>query len=190
MNLKQLKKEISKIKIRWEDKDRVREKLLVLGRKVIRLSGKAIKFIHNGNLTKAGELIEEAKSLNLAARKLSREYSDLYYNYTKNAQKELVEAVALISILTDRNIPTRDELKVECTAYANGLGEVIGELRRYVLNCLNEGQSEKAQQIFDLMQEIFNILTTLNVFPSKINGGFRRTIDVARNLIVKTKEYF
>ena len=71
-------------------------------------------------------------------------------------------------------------------AYLNGLGEAVGELRRYVLDQLRHGKFADCEVFLGYMHDIYALLTTVD-FPDAITGGLRRTTDAARGILEKTR---
>jgi len=115
------------------------------------------------------------------------DYADLYYaGYTQDALKELAEANITYALITDRPLPDPDELGVEYAAYLNGLGEAAGELRRHVLDLIRHGELERGEEILSMMDDIYGVLVTID-FPNAITGGLRRTTDMVRGVLERTR---
>ncbi len=83
-------------------------------------------------------------------------------------------------------LPPPEDLGVEDSAYLNALGEMIGELRRHVLDCLRRGRLERAEVYLEVMDETLGFLVTVD-YPDALTGGLRRTADVARSLVERTR---
>ncbi|MDX1378882.1 MAG: haloacid dehalogenase, partial [Anaerolineales bacterium] len=81
---------------------------------------------------------------------------------------------------------TPEELGVDDATYLNGLAEVVGELRRRILDILRSGYSQEAERLLNHMDDIYSILVTMD-FPDAITHGLRRQTDLARNLVEKTR---
>ena len=82
--------------------------------------------------------------------------------------------------------PDSEELRVEEATYLNGLAEVVGELRRRILDILRSGYSEEAERLLTYMDEIYSVLVTID-YPDAITNGLRRQTDLARGIIEKTR---
>jgi translin len=67
-----------------------------------------------------------------------------------------------------------------------GLGEVAGELRRRVLDLLRGDDFTQAEQMLEVMDEIYGLLVTLD-FPSAITNNLRRTTDMVRGVTERTR---
>ena len=66
------------------------------------------------------------------------------------------------------------------------MGEVVGELRRYLLDGLRQGNLSRAEELLSDMDSIYEILVTMD-FPDAITGGLRRTTDMVRGILEKTR---
>ena len=83
-------------------------------------------------------------------------------------------------------LPCPGPLKVEYSAYLNGLGEAVGELRRYLLDRLREGDVAASEACLEAMDEIFGLLVTFD-YPDAMTGGLRRTTDAVRGILERTR---
>jgi len=114
-------------------------------------------------------------------------YPDLFYaGYTQDALKEFVEANVTCALIQNQPLQTPEELNVEEVTFLNGLAEVVGELRRRILDILRSGYSEEAERLLGYMDEIYSILVTMD-YPDAITNGLRRQTDLARGIIEKTR---
>jgi len=68
----------------------------------------------------------------------------------------------------------------------NGLGEAAGELRRYLLDGMRRGNLSQSEEILGAMDDIYSVLVTMD-FPDAITGGLRRTTDVVRGVLERTR---
>jgi translin len=66
------------------------------------------------------------------------------------------------------------------------MGEAIGELRRHILDLLRRGDLERSEGLMAAMDEIYYLLITMD-YPDAMTGGLRRTTDVARSIIERTR---
>ncbi len=178
---------IDKISRELEEKNETRDVALRRSRNLIRYCARAIRAVHRTEFEDAVELLSTAK---MAARQMVDDlaaYPDLYHaGYTQDALKEYAEANITYALITGRPLPAPDELEVEYAAYLNGLGEAVGELRRHVLDIIRHGQLERGEQILSAMDEIYSVLITID-FPDAITGGLRRTTDMVRGVLERTR---
>ena len=168
-------------------KDKAREKMLPLCREAIRCSSEAIRAIHRQEFKKAEDSLESArKLLDEAGQALADSYELTNTGFLRDSQKEFVEANAVLSIVTGKPLPTPDELGVDSAAYLNGLGEAASELRRYLLDSMRKGDLSKGEELLTAMDDIYSVLITVD-FPDAITGGLRRTTDMLRGVLERTR---
>jgi len=176
-----------KIRTNFEDKSKVRDETLRLSRELIRHCANAIRATHRGEFEKATGLLATAKALASEMVDGVADYADLYHaGYTQDALKEFAEANITYALITDHPLPDPDELGVEYAAYLNGLGEAAGELRRHVLDLIRHGELERGEEILSMMDDIYGVLVTID-FPNAITGGLRRTTDMVRGVLERTR---
>lgn len=169
------------------NRDAAREKMLPLCRDVIRCSGNAIRAIHRQEYQQAKELLDTACGHLLNAQKATADLSELTNTGAlRDAQKELAEAHITLAIVTGQPFPTPDELKIDTAAYLNGMGEAAGEIRRYMLDAIRKGDLSRGEELLTIMDEIYNVLVTVD-FPDAITGGLRRTTDMVRGVLERTR---
>ncbi|MCE4629562.1 MAG: hypothetical protein F7C82_04710 [Desulfurococcales archaeon] len=101
---------------------------------------------------------------------------------------EYVEAIVLYDIVTGKDIPGYEELGIPPTPYLQGLGDVVGELRRLVLEEIRRGSYDKAWEYFEVMEAIYLALRSLDL-PEALAPGVRHKADVARRLTDDTKAF-
>ena len=168
-------------------RDAAREKALPLCREVIRHCGNAIRAVHRQNFDQAKELLQSARNLLSKAEQAVAEYSELSHSgFIRDAQKEFAEGSITLALVTGSRLPDPGELGIEAAAYLNGLGEAVGELRRYLLDSMRKGDLSRGEEILSAMDDIYSILVTID-FPDAITGGLRRTTDMVRGVLERTR---
>jgi translin len=168
-------------------KDKAREKMLPMSREAIRCCSESIRAVHRQEFEKAKELLESARKLIKESEKALAGSSELVNTGSfRDAQKEYVEGCAVLNIVTGKLLPTPDELSVDSAAYLNGLGEAASELRRYLLDSMRKGDISKGEQLLTAMDDIYSVLVTID-FPDAITGGLRRTTDMLRGVLERTR---
>ena len=70
--------------------------------------------------------------------------------------------------------------------YLNGMGEVIGELRRFILDSLRRNETRRCEEYMQKMDDIYSLLVTVD-FPEGVTGGLRRTTDAMRSIVERTR---
>ena len=168
-------------------KDAARERALPLCREVIRYCSKAIRAVHRQEFSQAKELLKSARNLLDEIKQTATEYNELSYTgLFRDAQKEFAEGSITLALITGKRFPDPDELRVNHAAYLNGLGEAVGELRRYLLDSLRRGDLSRGEELLSVMDDIYTTLTTMD-FPDAITGGLRHTTDMVRGVLERTR---
>ncbi|WP_410508315.1 haloacid dehalogenase [Methanosarcina hadiensis] len=180
-----------RIRNNLELKDRIREEGLKISREIVRECRTASFALHGKDFEKAGNSIEAAGKALKKLKDRFEGHADIYHaGFVEHAQQEYSEVAVLYSLLKDngkmRNLPSPDDLGVEYAAYLNGLGDVVGELRRHILDLIREESFEKAEVFLEIMENIHAVLMDFD-YPDAITGGLRRKTDVSRSLIEKTR---
>ncbi len=176
-----------RIRADLEKKDAAREKTLPLCRELIRLASITIRAVHRQEYEEAQKLLEEGRQVRAALAAAAGEWGELlYHGFVRDAQKEYTEANAVFALVTGRPLPDPDDLKVDYGAYLNGLGDTVGELRRYILDNMRKGEVSRCEETLTMMDDIYTILVTMD-FPDAITGGLRHTTDQVRGILEKTR---
>lgn len=171
----------------FEGKNSARDAALQRSRTLIRHCATAIRAAHRDERELAKQHLDQAKEIIQALRANLASYPDLYHmGYTQDAFKEYAEASIVFGLLGGEALADPDELGVEYAAYLGGLGEAVGELRRRTLDILRGGHSEVAEQLLEMMDDIYGLLVTVD-FPDAITGNLRRTTDLVRGLVERTR---
>lgn len=181
----------SRIRDNFEAKESIREEGLKISREIVRECRAASFSLHSGDFEKANKSIKKAKSSLEKLEVIFKGHADIYYaGYVEHAQQEYSEVSILRSLLLEdgekKSIPSPDDLRVEYAAYLNGLGDLVGELRRHVLDLIRRDSFEKAEIFLGLMEDIHATLMDFD-YPDAITKGLRRKTDVSRGLIEKTR---
>jgi translin len=177
-----------KIRLYFAAKDAAREKALRLSREIIRYSANAIRAVHRREETNAEQLLSSARSLlKELERDVLRKQNDLVHaGFVHDAQKEFAEASTTLALVTGKPLPGPETLGVSYPAYLNGLGEAVGELRRYLLDSLRRNDLSRCEELLAIMDDIYSVLITMD-FPDGITYGLRRTSDAVRGILEKTR---
>jgi translin len=167
--------------------DAAREKVLPGCREVIRNCSQAIRAVHRQEFDQAALLLKTARSLLDEAQKAAITYSELANTgFLKDAQKEYAEGSVLLAVVGGKPIPSPGSLGVDAAAYLNGLGEAVGELRRYLLDSMRQSDISRGEEMLVIMDDIYGVLVTMD-YPDAITGGLRRTTDMVRGVLEKTR---
>ena len=168
-------------------KDAAREKALPLCREVIRHCSSAIRAVHRQEFEQAKQLLQSARSRLNEVEQTVATYSQLSNTgFIRDAQKEFAEGSITLALVTGEQPPDPDKLGVDAVAYLNGLGEAVGELRRYLLDSMRKGDLSRGEELLSAMDDIYNVLVTLD-FPDAITGGLRHTTDMVHGVLERTR---
>jgi translin len=172
----------------FEAKNSIRDLTLQRSRELIRYCANSIRAIQRGDTTESRELLQIARDIAAEMIAEAQIYPDVYYaGYTQDALKELAEAYLTQAIILEETLPTPEAiLKIDHAAYLNGLAEAAGELRRFALDALRRGEVSRAERILARMDDIYSVLVIVD-FPSAITGGLRRTTDMVRGVLERTR---
>jgi translin len=175
------------IRLSLTAKDAAREKALPVCREAIRFSSISIRAIHRQEFDEARKLLKSAKDLlQQAEQALVDSPEVMNTGFLRDSQKEYAEGSLLLSLVTGELIPDPAALGVDSAAYLNGLGEAVGELRRYLLDSMRRGDLSRGEELLAAMDDIYSVLVTID-YPDAITGGLRRTTDMVRGVLEKTR---
>jgi len=175
------------IRLSFSAKDAAREKVLPLCREAIRHCSQAIRAVHRQEFDQAKGLLQSARNLLDEAKQTITACSELSNTgFFRDAQKEFAEGSITLALVTGEQPPGPGELGIDPAAYLNGLGEAAGELRRYLLDSMRKGDLSRGGELLSAMDDIYNILVTMD-FPDAITGGLRRTTDMVRGVLERTR---
>ena len=183
----ELKTLAEQARVFFSQKHAARERALQLSRSTTQLSSTAIRAVHRNEYDEARGLIRTAGERVAEMKDIQENHPDIYYTgFVQDAQKEYVEANATLAFITGAPLPYPEELGISYGAYLNGLGETIGEMRRYLLDSLRRADVSRCEELLDLMDHVYTELFTMD-FPEAITGGLRRTTDAMRGILERTR---
>lgn len=175
------------VRARLHAKHRAREDALQGSREAIRFAANAIRAAHRGELEGARSLLEQARdALAAAADDAAGQPEIEQAGFLADAQKEYAEAHTTLALIADEAVPGPADLGMPDAPYLNGLAETVGELRRHLLDELRAGGLDRCERLLDAMEDIYALLVTID-FPDGVTGGLRRSTDVARSIIERTR---
>ena len=164
--MQELQTIIDNINQAFEVKTAVRDRTLTRSRELIRHCANAIRATHRGEDEQAQILLNQAREVAAQMLDDAQLYGDIQpAGYT---------------------LPTPEALNVEYAAYLNGLAEAAGELRRFALDALRKGNVPQAEKILSHMDDIYSMLVTVD-FPSAITGNLKRSSDMVRGVLERTR---
>lgn len=155
-----------------------------LSRKIIRKTKTAIHGIHAGQ--RDPELIDSISSDLAGLVEAVAGYPKLVYGTdVESAMMEFAETVIYDYALRGEEIPPYRVLEITPAAWVLGLADSIGELRRDMLDRLMKGNLPEATRIFSKMEELCDVLMTLDIKDSVV--PVRRKQDIARGIMDRSR---
>jgi translin len=175
------------IRKRIDAKSSAREKGLSFSRQAIRHCANSIRATHRAEMDVAQQLMTQARQALDEAQGALGPHPDIYFaGFLQDAEKEYAEARATYALINGTEVPSPEDLGVGDAPYLNGLAEAIGELRRHVLDIMRHGRLERGEELLAAMDDIYFILVSMD-YPDALTGGLRRTTDVARSIMERTR---
>lgn len=183
MNLENIFAEIAEELDKYTE---IRENILNLQRKIVSDCSVAIKNIHRKEYDNYHDKIETIENNLKNLHEMVNKKPGIFFKYLKTAEQEYTEAVCFYRLINEKEIPTKEELGVYGLHYATGMADIVGELRRYVLDNIRNSNVEQLNRMLEIMDEIYTYLFSLD-YPSGLTKDLRHKTDVARKLIEKTR---
>jgi len=182
--VKNLERVISKIEADLDEKDQVREVALKSARAIARMAGNMLRGIHRGMDGKAEMNVLRDEVMRL--KSLLADHPELESaGYVESALQEYAEVGIIMSMLEVDEVPSPGDLGIGNVPYLLGLGDSIGELRRFCLDELKTGKMARANYYLERMEDIFTAIMRFD-YPDAI-VPLRHKQDVARSLLEKTR---
>jgi translin len=170
-----------------EARTATRDQALSQARTLTRYCANAIRAVHREEWPLAQEHLAEARARASQLRENLQDYPELYFSgYTQDALKEFTEASIVYALVKGEALPTPEELGVEYATYLKGLAESAGEMRRRCLDILRGGYSKDTETLLSHMDDIYDLLITMD-YPDAITYGLRRLTDIVRAINERTR---
>ena len=183
MALKNVKSSLKGISKYLQASNASREFLIKNTRDVVILCSHSIIATHNGDLRTARQKIKKAEVI---LKNNQKKAKNNFKKYLVSPEQEFVEAQSFLAIVENKEIPSLKSLKVSEESYILGLLDCIGELKRLVLDNIRNGQLKKANNIFNVMENLYQTLYPFAMYD-KIVREARRKLDVNRALVEETR---
>ena len=178
---------MNKIKLSLEEVNKAREIVISGQRKTIRVCSEAIKSVHRKEFDVADEKIADAKERfkKLATNVKGFKTLECWRGLDDVAQ-ELGEAIIINAIVRYDTIPSVEECQIPYTSYMLATSDVIGELRRFMMDSLRTRKFDEAQRAFDYMEFLYSELMTVD-YTKMLVGPLRTKLDSGRNLVNRSR---
>ncbi len=167
--------DIKSIAVHLTKKQRDFDSVMTLVRDIVRESAQAITMLHNNDVKKALKTINSASKM----MKNLKKFNSVFEYHARQAYQEYAEARIFFEIKQNHEIPSYTKVGVDQESYLMGLMDVMGELKREILEALREGKIKEAEEYFKKMRTIYDSTRSIR-FAEAVLNGFRRKQDVAR----------
>ncbi|MCK4844434.1 MAG: hypothetical protein KAS95_02050 [Candidatus Heimdallarchaeota archaeon] len=175
-----------KIERRLVSLNEIRDDLMRLSRDVVKYSGRSIESFHRKQINQTEQNLEKAENNLIELTKILETEPSFYQLGLVNvALQEYTEAKLLLDIVEKEKFSTVEDLKVTEQTYLLGIADLIGELRRYILEKLLDNEIEDAKSVYNTMKEIYGTFMQID-YGKNLVSDFRRKKDIARVLIERT----
>jgi translin len=170
-----------------EETHLAREEGLARSRETIRACSLAIRAIHRKRPEDVARQLADAEQKLRGAQRALQPFPRLAaMGFLHDAEKEYAEARLTQALIDGDPLPGHDDLRVGVAAWLNGLTEAASELRRHLLDCLRNGEVDKGVQLLERMEEVYDMLVTVE-YPDAITGGLRRAVDALRAVLERSR---
>ena len=164
-----------------DSEEGLREKAYKASRQLIKSCRDWISLAVSGKEPDEGELNEKAREV----LTIFNDPNIKEYPFIEDSLTEYAEALLLSSALAGPDLPTPEVMGISERAYALGVCDAVGELRRVVLNRLIEGDVDEAVILYKRMKDLFSTVEGLT-YPSGMIQ-LKRKQDSARASIDRTQ---
>jgi len=166
----------------FEKKDSTREEILKIYREIVRDCAMNIRRVQKMKRDEISfDMIEKLKKL----EELTKEYYD-FGKYLNLPQQEFVEFQVFYSIVFEDRYLDYHELPLEVKPenYILGICDVVGELRRMVLESIKNDDVERAEKYYRFMEKIYDDVIKYDHYY--VIEGLRKKQDMCRGILERT----
>lgn len=160
-----------------------RKNIIEFSHNVLHDSKRVIFSVHRKDLDKAKQSLEEIESiLTKGAKEFSFNRLSKEGSY-RACVEEYIEAKIFYNIITGTEVDIIPLFKFDQDSYLGGICDVTGELVRYAINKVTDGEREEAKKVKQLINDIINELVEFNM-----TGYLRTKYDQAKNNLKKIEQ--
>jgi len=166
----------------FEKKDSTREEILKIYREIVRDCAMNIRHVQKMKKDEISfEVVDKLRKL----EELTSEYYD-FGKYLNLPQQEYVEFQVFYSIVFENRYLEYHELEVEVKPenYILGICDVVGELRRMVLESIKNDDIESAERYYRFMEKIYDEVIKYDYYY--VIEGLRKKQDMCRGILERT----
>jgi translin len=180
-NLEEIGKELERF---LDEKERMREDMLRRSRDILKLSARTIAAMHRGAFVEGDVL--HIRDMTHSLREDLKEHKDIWHSGAlENALQEAAEVAIVHAMVKGERLPHPDDIDVTYPAYLLGLCDAVGELRRFTLSALKEGDIKSAERDLDRMEQVYLVIMQFHypqaIVPVKVKQ------DQVRGIIERTR---
>jgi translin len=178
---------VGPVRAEFEASHQAREAGLAACRRTIRLASQTIRAVHRRQPDDvAARRAEMSTALREAQTALAPHPDVAFAGFLHDAEKEFAEAMLLAALVDGTALPDHLTMGVRAAAWLRGLAEAASELRRHLLDRLREGDTAEAERLLRAMEDVYDLLVTVD-YPDAITSGLRRTTDALRPVLERTR---
>ncbi len=150
-----------------------------LSRELVRKSKELIYSVHRGDMEAAEKHAAEIKEKRGELDGIASDERLRRHGSYGVAVQEYVEALTYYGLMTDKKLPTREDLRADTESYLMGLSDLTGELVRKAVDDMINERYERAVWIKDTVSDIYGGILSLD-----LEGGEarRKTDQIKYNL--------
>jgi len=177
------KKIFAKLRKEMEERDILREKLIVNSRPILKESKQVIYALHRNDIVSAKKSLDSARMALIDLKKIAED-SSLEVGAFYSALQEYTEAACYYYFVKEDRLADNNELLVDGENYLLGLCDLTGELaRRAVFSVVNENYHE-IKKIQEFVETIHNEFLEFELR----NGEIRRKSDSIKYNLKKIED--
>lgn len=178
-----MEENVNKVLEYFDDQEKIRDELLDVSHETIRKASSAMSALHRRDMEELSSKIEDIEQdIGTLNEILDSEPQFMDHGAVISAHREFSELMITKSIIEGKGLPDPGDLDVLYKGYAQALAETVGELRRHILDLLRDDKLDKAQDIYDRMEDIFGLLGRFD-YPNSILPGMKNRRDTARKMM-------
>ena len=172
------------MKKRLDKKYQAREQALKANREIVPLCASAIRLVQKKQFKSAMKESNKIEQKIRAIERILKNYPDITNTVLGAAYQEYAELAIYLNFIEKKSLPA---LSVPPKYYMTGLGDAIGELKRYALELVSEGKDKEAKDLYEKLEDLYVEFASLT-YPNSIVPGLKHKQDTARKILNDLRE--
>ena len=160
-----------------------RKQIIEFSNIILHDSKRVIFAIHRGDMDKAKQSLANIEKTLIKSEKTFSHYRLTKEGSYRACTEEYVEAKIFYNIVTEKKIDKIPGIKLEPDTYLAGICDVTGELVRFAINKISDGEREQAKLAKALINDIISELVEFDM-----TGYLRTKYDQAKNNLKKIEQ--